>query len=305
MIKDGCALGLSGEAAEIAAPRGVVLDVVGETPAPSTAAARSASRGAAYAFEFLKGWADRVFVITLPRATDRQSRIRERLAGLDFRFSNGVDKASLDPAALLRDGVYDESRTRAAYRHTRAMTLGEIGAALAHRHVYEETVANGWRRVVVLEDDAVPLDAALSRLPDALGELPPGWDLCYLGYLKGEQVSAMRRAKLASYVALSRVGLCRWKPHEVPRLRSAPFSPSLRRAGLHTHAHAYAVSLEGARKLLAAQRPIAYRADFLFSWLILGGAISAYVTAPKLFEQERILGITPAGAVESYIHDHD
>jgi len=302
MSKDSCALGSGGEAAEIALPRGVVLDVVSKAPAPSTATAAASSGAAARAFEFLNGWADRIFVISLPRATDRQARIRKRLAGLDFHFSNGVDKASLDPAALVRDGVYDESRTRAAYRHTRAMTLGEIGAALAHRRIYEDMVANGWQRVVVLEDDVVPLDAALSSLPDALGELPPGWELCYLGYVKGEQVSALRRAKLASYVALSRVGLCRWKPHEVRRLRSAPFSPNLRHAGLHTHAHAYVVSLEGARKLLAAQRPIAFRADFLFSWLVLSGAISAYVAASKHFEQERLLGLTPAGAVESYIN---
>src|SRR6266498_1740099 len=72
MIKDGCALGLSGEAAEIAAQRGVVLDVVGETPAPSTAAARSASRGASFAFDSLKGWAYPVFLLTAPPPNDRE-----------------------------------------------------------------------------------------------------------------------------------------------------------------------------------------------------------------------------------------
>jgi glycosyl transferase, family 25 len=253
------------------------------------------------AFDAVNGWAERIFVITLPRATDRQARVRERLAGLDFRFVHGVDKDGVDRAALVRDGTYDETRTRPAYRHTRDMSVGEIGAALAHRRVYEEVVRNGWRRVIVLEDDVVPLESSLPQLPQALGELPSDWDLCYLGYLKGEHVSAARRFKLASYVALSRVRLCRWKPHEVPRLRTRPFSRSLRRAGLHTHAHAYAVSLEGAKKLLAAQTPIAFRADSLLSWVVVDGGISGYVTATKYFEQERILGLTPQGAVPSYI----
>jgi glycosyl transferase family 25 len=248
-------------------------------------------------------WADRTFVITLPRATDRQARIRDRLAGLEFRFADGVDKVDLDLAALVRDGLYDESRTRRAYRHTRDMSLGEIGAALAHRRIYEEVIRNGWRRVIVLEDDVVPLEQNLATLPAALGELPPGWDLCYLGYLKGERLTPARRFKLASYVALSRLGLCPWTPDEVPRLKTLPFSPNLRRAGLHTHAHAYAISLEGARKLLAAQSPIAFRADSLFSWVVVNGGVSAFVTAAKHFEQERVLGVTPAGAVASYIQE--
>ncbi len=303
MSKDGCALGLNGESIEISTPRAVVLDVVSHTPAPRTVTAATPSRAAACAFEFLNRWADRIFVISLHRATDRQARIRDRLAGVEYRLAHGVDKLELDRATLVENGVYDESRTPRAFRHTRDMSLGEIGAALAHRRIYEETVRHGWRRVVVLEDDVVPLDADLVRLPDALGELPAEWELCYLGYLKGERITAIRQAKLTSYRALSPLGLCRWKPGEVRRLRSEPFSPNLRRAGLHTHAHAYAVSLDGARKLLAAQTPIAFRADWLFSWLILGGAISAYVTAPKLFEQERILGVTPAGAVDSYVHE--
>lgn len=253
------------------------------------------------ALRHLSGWADRVFVVSLPRATDRRARMRARLAGLDFAFADGVDKLGLDRAALVRDGVVDESRTPRAYRHGRELSLGEIGAALAHRRVYEETVRQGWRRVVVLEDDVVPRADDLAALPAALAELPDDFDLCYLGYVGGERATAWDRAKQGAYLALGPLGLVRWTAREARRLHASPFSPHLRRAGLHMCAHAYVVSLEGARKLALAQTPVAFRADWLFPWLVLTGRLRAFVTAPKLFDQEDPATL-PAGAPASYIH---
>ena len=69
---------------------------------------------AAAAFEFLNGWADRTLVVTLARATDRQARLRERLAGLRYELFPATDKLELDRARLAADGTFDESRTRAA-----------------------------------------------------------------------------------------------------------------------------------------------------------------------------------------------
>ena len=101
------------------------------------------------AFEFLNGWADRVLVISLARATDRQARLRERLRGLRYELFPATDKRDLDRDALLKDGIYDESRTRRAFRHTADMNLGEIACAISQRRVYEEALRNGWARTVV------------------------------------------------------------------------------------------------------------------------------------------------------------
>ena len=139
---------------------------------------------------------------------------------------------------------------------------------------------------VVLEDDVAPRAGDLAALPAALSELPPAWDLCYLGYMKNEAPTAWDRAKRAAYVALAPLGIGPWSAGEARRLLPAPFSRHLRRAGLHTCAHAYAVSLEGARKLAAAQVPVSLRSDWLFSSLILRGELSAFVAEPQLFEQE-------------------
>ncbi len=249
------------------------------------------------AYEFLNGWADRVLVVTLARAADRQARLRERLRGLRFEHFAATDKLELDRARLLAEGAFDEAGTPRRFRHRREMNLGEIGCALSHRRLYEETVRRGWSRVVVLEDDVVPR-AALAHLPAALGALPPGWDLCYLGYMKNEAPSAWVRAKRAAYVALAPLRLGPWRTGEALRLLPSPFAPHLRRAGLHACTHAYAVSLAGARKLLAAQTPVAFRADWAISYLVLRGELSAFAVEPQAFDQEDV----PAGAGASYVH---
>ncbi len=246
------------------------------------------------AFEFLNGWADRVLVISLARATDRQARLRERLAGLRYELFPATDKRDLDRDRLVRDGIYDESGTRRAFRHTKDMSLGEIACALSQRRVYEEAVRSRWARTVVFEDDVVPLPASLPLLPAALSQLPAGWDLCYLGYARNEAPTARDRAKRALYVALAPLRLVRWRAGEARRLLPTPFSANLRRAGLHDYALAYAVSLEGARKLAEAQTPVSLRADWLLASQVVQGRLSAFLAEPKMFDQDL--------KVPSYIH---
>lgn len=269
------------------------------TSAPASAAAVDAAR----AFAFLNGWADRIFVVSLARATERRARTSARLAGLDFRFLDATDKLELDRARLRAEGLYDETRTRRAFRHRGEMPIGQVGCSMSHRRIYEEIVRSGWRRTVVLEDDVVPVGAALAALPEALSQLPPAWELCYLGYLGNAEITAKARLKQAAYVALAPLRLSRWRTGEALRLLPRPFSRNLRRAGRHLCTHAYAVTLEGARKLLDAQTPVAFHADQLLASLVLGGRLDAYVTHPIFFDQETIAGIGPgAGAPVSYIH---
>jgi glycosyl transferase family 25 len=240
------------------------------------------------AFEFLNGWADRMLVVSLRRATERRERLRARLDGLRVELLDAVDKNDLDRERLRREGTYDERGTRAAYRFREEMRLGAIGAALSHRLAYERMLAGGWERLVVFEDDVVPVPAGLASLPDALRQLPPSWELCYLGYTLNETVGAGARLKQAAYVALAPLRLSRWRTGEALRLLPRPFSPNLRRAGRHMCAHAYAVTREAARKLVRANTPVAYSADQLLTRMVLGGRLEAYVVEPQAFEQERM-----------------
>ena len=64
------------------------------------------------------------------------------------------------------------------------------------------------------------------------------------------------------------------------------FSPHLWKAGFHDCTHAYAISMNGAQKLLAAQTPVTYRADNLLSALVLKEELKAFASKKFLFNQE-------------------
>jgi glycosyl transferase family 25 len=59
------------------------------------------------------------------------------------------------------------------------------------------------------------------------------------------------------------------------------------------------VSLAGAKKLLAAQTPVAFRADWLLSYLILRGELSAFAAEPQGFDQE---DVAAGPGASSYVH---
>jgi glycosyl transferase family 25 len=252
----------------------------------SGAAAPGPSAAASAAFEFLNGWADRVFVVTLARAVERHAHVREVLRGLEHELHMGADKANLVLEALERDGRLAPWRGRSRLTgKPRPLGPGEVGCALSHRQVYEEIVRSGVRRAIVLEDDVAPRVEDVALLPAALGQLPDDWDLVYLGYTRFERVRRWDRVKRLFYLALSPLRLVPWRPGEAVRLHPRPYSANLRRAGYHDGTYAYAVSLEGARKLLAAQTPLTHVADHLFVKLVLSGALRAFVTEPKMFDE--------------------
>jgi glycosyl transferase family 25 len=247
--------------------------------------------------ELLNRWADRILVVTLARAVERQAFARAQLAGLDFRFHLGADKRELDLDRLAREGALDPRPRRRISGSGRPLGAGQVAAALSHRQVYELTVRNGWRRVVVLEDDVAPRADALAALPAALEQLPDEFDLLYLGCSRFERVTGRDRLRRLAYLALSPLRLVRWRPGEVLRLHPRPYSANLRRAGLHIGAYAYAVSQAGARKLLAAQTPLAHAADHVLPYLVLSGELSAFVVEPRVFEERSDLVGGPASFV--------
>ena len=235
---------------------------------------------------FLHQYFDKILVVSVPRFTDRHERVKQSLSGVDFDFFWGADKLKLNYEDAKADGTYDEAKAQKSQRQGKVLNLGEIACSLSHRNLYEAMIANNWQKVLVLEDDVVPLIEAISELPAALNELPDNWELVYLGYLKHEKITAGLKAKQFFYKILSAMGLMAWTYQMVGNLLPKPFSKHLKKAGFHDCTHAYAVTLSGARKLLAAQTPVVYRADDLLSTTIMKGKLNAFVTEPKFFDQE-------------------
>ena len=234
--------------------------------------------------QLLESRFDKVLVVSVPRFTDRHKTVTEKLNGLRFDFFWGADKMHLDGEMLSRN--YNEIKARKLQRQGKALNFGEIACALSHRMVYDAMIENGWEKVLILEDDVLPVYDKLDQLTAAMDELPADWELVYLGYLKHEVVTAALKRKQFFYRIISSIGLMKWTYKMVSNLLPKPFSAHLRKAGFHDCTHAYAITLEAAKKLRAAQSPVVYRADDLLSATIMKGKLKAFVTDPKFFDQE-------------------
>lgn len=246
-------------------------------------------------YRALNEYFDRIYVITLRRATDRHPVVARTLAGLRYELVFGVDKLDLDLAHLEARGVYDDRAARRAHRYGRGVTLGHIACVLSHAQVWQRVSDEGHRRVLVLEDDAEPIPGGVESTAAVLDQLPPTFELAYLGYNLNEEVTLRKRLDQAAYVALGAARLVRWTPREALNLLPRPYSANLRRAGRHDYTHAYALTPSGARKLAASQRPVTLNVDSGITRLILRGELEAYVAHPKLFQQR--LGLL------SYVED--
>ncbi len=235
---------------------------------------------------FINQYFDKILVVSVPRFTDRHERLNQSLDGLQYDFFWGADKQQLDFDIAKTDGTYNEAMAKQLQRQGKSLNPGELACSLSHRMLYEEMMKHHWKRVLVLEDDVLPLYDNMHNLPAAIQELPEDWELVYFGYLKHERVTTGLKLKQFFYKIISAMGLMAWSYKMVSNLLPKPFSAHLKKAGFHDCTHAYAVSLSGAKKLLEAQTPVVYRADDLLSATIMKGELKAFVTEPKFFDQE-------------------
>jgi glycosyl transferase family 25 len=231
---------------------------------------------------------DKIFVITLERAHDRHPLLAQHLAGLNYELVYGVDKKTLDFPSLAASGEYVPTRAMKLNRYVkeRHIPLGHIACSWSHRNLYQRMVDQGIGRALILEDDAQPIEAHLAHLAATLAELPPCWELLYLGYVTHEQ--PISGAKQWFYKQLFKVWhghAYRWRSKDVEKMYPRPFSDHLYRAGYHDCTHAYGITRGAAQKLLRAQTPISYCADSLLTHLITRRNLNAFIARSKFFDQ--------------------
>ncbi len=239
--------------------------------------------------QFLQNYFDKIFVITIERAQDRHVQVKKQLEGLPFDFFYGTDKKNLQWDKLIEEKIYDDKKAKQLNRHGKGMILGHVACALSHRKLYEHIVEKGYKRVLIFEDDVVPLFGSIPQLSETIEELSPTWEMVYFGYQKYEEPTPGLKRKQFFYSILSRVGLLKWSPLMVSNLLPKPYSNHLHKAGFHDLLHAYAVSGDACRKLVEAQTPVVFNSDPLISHLILNGKLNAFITRPQFFTQEMYL----------------
>jgi glycosyl transferase family 25 len=118
---------------------------------------------------------DAVIVLSVRSFEQRHAHIRSELGrhGIAFEFQFAHDASALDPALVA--STFAPSDMRPAHQ---SLVLKNI-------QVWRDAVSRGWRRVLVLEDDAVLAPDFVPRLREAMqaaDALAPGW-LLFLGGL--------------------------------------------------------------------------------------------------------------------------
>ena len=164
--------------------------------------------------------------------------------------------------------------------------------------IYEDMLRNGYQKILIFEDDAVPDDRALPLIPHILEELPANWELLMWGWDKNGSPPATAGLKKIFYHLKNRMGSLKWDHQMIRNLYAQPYSKHLKKAGFHDYTYAYAISASAAQKLVAMQTPIQYIADNLLAHAATKEFLKSFISWPVIFLHE---DPGPAGTVNSYI----
>jgi GR25 family glycosyltransferase involved in LPS biosynthesis len=195
-----------------------------------------------------RAWIDQAIFISLKRRQDRRLGVARMMRELDFgaptALFDAVDRRDLEAGEHAGRGLptfpnwHATDPVLAADAHSRfeverldfmkrywqrEIHAGECACSLSHLAVWRLGMQQGWKRMLVLEDDAglhqLAIDAA-RRLLNVLESMDPAWDLFYIGRL----------------------------PMEKAEDRAGPY---LVRAGFSYCTHAYVLSARGMAKMVA------------------------------------------------------
>ena len=233
----------------------------------------------------LNSFFDHIYVITLQRAVDRQEQIKVDLQGLKYTFFFGADKNDFDIDTLKETSIYDEVLAIKHHRYKKSLRGGQLGCSWSHRMVYEDMLAKGYKKVLILEDDVQLNMASLSSFEKAITELPADWELIYLDYAKNEHRNFLKRIRQYWYHIQRFFGGLNWSHKTIKNLYPRSFSAHLSRAGFHDYTDAYAITERAAGKLLQLQTPIQFVADNLLSHACTNEIINGFIISNKLFTQ--------------------
>ncbi|XP_054912126.1 procollagen galactosyltransferase 2 isoform X2 [Poeciliopsis prolifica] len=171
-----------------------------------------------------------IFLINLKRRLDRRTRMLKTMGAMGIRptLIDAVDGKALNTSQLQALGIEMLPGYKDPYSG-RVLTRGEIGCFLSHHSIWKQVVDRGLQKVLVLEDD-VRFEPRFKRRLQAIMEdidrTQLDWDLIYVG----------RKRMQVQQPELSVEG--------VDNLVEADYS---------YWTLAYALSQQGARKLLGVQ----------------------------------------------------
>ncbi|GAC1379611.1 MAG: hypothetical protein NVSMB45_01920 [Ginsengibacter sp.] len=250
-------------------------------------------------FDLINEFFDHVYVLTLKRATDRHEKFAKTLQGLRYEVFYGKDKNDFDVNELKQAGIYDEELAKKHERRSIAPNAGMIGCSWSHRLIYEDMILKQYSNALILEDDIVLNKNTWQFLPNILTELPADWELIYFGFAKNEMRTKASSMKQLFYHLLKFVGALKYSHTTINNLFPKEISRHIYTSGFHDCTHAYGITFEGAKKLVAMQTPISYYPDNLLAFAATNKILKAYISLPKLIDQEYQVGMSSQSYVNS------
>lgn len=240
-------------------------------------------------FSYLNEYFDKIYVLSLPRLTDRIEHVKKSLADIDYEFFWGKDKADTTLAELKKQGLYDSNKYRSFYKKKKDMAVGMICGAHGHLNIYKEIISKKYDRVLIMEDDVVPLPGGIRFFRSCFKDVPGDWEVVYLGYDKNETFGLKQYLKQKFYITVPRHATYKMTKDLYANYYPRKITGKVYTAGYHDFTHAYAISLEGAKKVLADPMAGSFHSDNLLSYLIMHEKLKGYIVKPKMFDQLSVI----------------
>ncbi len=237
-------------------------------------------------FSYINSFFSHIYIISIKRAKERHSKIEEVFNGLNYTFFWGVDDKELDIEKLKQEKVYDEKKAIEKHRYNKPMIKGMIGCSWSHKLVYEDCLKNKYDKVLILEDDTIPVENINLLFKNIVEQLPPDWDLLYLDYNKNTNFGVAQWIKQNMYHIQNSLGLLKWNHLMINNLHAKKYSDSLKTAGYHDFTSAYAINLKTAYILNQLQTPICFWPDHLLAFACSNKLLNAFISIPRLIIQE-------------------
>ncbi|RYX87559.1 hypothetical protein EON73_01145 [bacterium] len=248
----------------------------------------------------LNRYFDKVIVLTIERNKHRLNIIDKILSGLDYDVFIGVDGKQLDLTELQQSNqvsanineIYAETNSAYLNMASPPIHINQVACAMSHVEIYKYLLnKKGCDRILILEDDVIPVEQHLKYLEDTLKSVPNDWEVLYLGYMLNDDFSFLGNLKYHTLVTLlTSVGIKTSMLSRKQQTFPVPFSKFLRKHGAHTGTHAYGVTQSALPKLIAMQTPLQQVApDLLLIDAIVKNKITSYTTKYLFFDQNNSL----------------
>ena len=234
-------------------------------------------------FQYLNRYYDKIYVLSVESAVARRELFTERFVGLNYSFFFGADKNKFSMEEVKEKGIFSEELTRKHHRFSKTMKHGEIACSWSHKMMYEEMLANNYNRILIFEDDAVPDEKMVKQVPVILEEIPAECELLMWGWDKNGSTSFATPFKKILYHLQHFIGRLKWNHSIIKNMYARPYSPHLKKAGVHDYTYAYAITRSGAEKLVSIQTPIQYIADNLLAHAATNEVVNGFIVWPQVF----------------------